>query len=157
MWLVLLIAAAGLWLWWNSQNQNSAAAQTPGSADTVTTANNTGGETMLQKMAQAIYQFEGGGKPGATNEWNNNPGNIGGGFNTFPSLQEGWNALYTYIQQHVQAHPNWSFVNFFSYYLTGDPNASQPSAQGSPVNYANYVAGQLGVSPDTYVSSVVGG
>ena len=155
MFLILLIAAAvGFWFWITSQNQGSAAAQ-PSGFSNVTTQSNPG-NSALQQMAQAIYQFEGGGKPGATNSHNNNPGNIGGGGATYPTQQDGWNALYSYIQNHVQSHPDWTFTNFFSYYLTGNPNASQPSAQGNPVNYANYVAGQLGVSPDTPVSQVVG-
>lgn len=107
-------------------------------------------------MAGAIYQFEGGGKSNATNSWNNNPGNIGGGKATYPTQQDGWNALYSYIANHAQAHPDWSFVNFFSYYLNGDPTASQTTNQGSPESYASYVAGKLGVSPDATVSSTLG-
>ena len=110
----------------------------------------------VQKMAQMIYQFEGGGKPGATNEWNNNPGNIGGGQATYQTQQQGWNALYSYIQRHVQANPNWTFQNFFAYYLTGDPNNLQTTIQGDPVSYADYVASGLGASPTQTVSSVLG-
>ncbi len=108
-------------------------------------------------MAQAIYQFEGGGKPGATNSWNNNPGNIGGGQATFPSFQAGWDALLNYIQSHVSQHPDWTFTNFFSYYLTGNAYSSSVTNQGDPVSYASYVANSLGTTPDVSVSSVLGG
>lgn len=155
MWLILLIAAVALWLWIQSQSQN-ASAVTTGNFN-MTTSNQTGSvPSSVQAMAQAIYQFEGGGKQGATNSWNNNPGNIGGGQATYPNAQSGWNALYSYIQRHVSANPNWTFQNFFAYYLTGDANNLQTTVQGDPVSYASYVANALGASPDQTVSSVVG-
>lgn len=158
--VLFLLAAAAVGVWyWLSQNQSSAPSATsiPMSDLTPTNSNSTSGNppSGIQKMAQAIYEFEGGGKPGATNQWNNNPGNIGGGQATYPTQQQGWNALYSYIERHVQAHPDWTFQNFFAYYLTGDPQAFQPTNQGNPQTYASYVAGKLGTTPGTTVSSVV--
>lgn len=154
---VLIIAIGLLWLWYTNRGQSATQTGSGGFMD-LGGVPSSGGSALgpIQQMAQAIYQFEGGGKPGATNEWNNNPGNIGGGQTTYPTQQAGWNALYSYIQRHVQANPGWTFQNFFAYYLTGDANNLNATNQGDPVSYASYVASQLGASPDQTVSSVVG-
>jgi hypothetical protein len=150
--LILLLAFIGLILWGSaaapSQSAVSVGAATPQQSS---------GNGPLGAMAEAIYQFEGGGKPGAANSHNNNPGNIGGGSNTYPTWDAGWQALLNQISYDASSHPGWSFQNFFAHYLTGNPNNLQTTSQGDPVAYANFVAGQLGVSPTDTVSGYLGG
>jgi hypothetical protein len=151
---LLLLILAAVAAWWFFHNT---AATSAGGATGVSNMNASSADpNALNTMAQAIFNFEGGGKPGATNSWNNNPGNIGGGQATYSSAADGWNALMNYITGHATEHPDWTFQQFFSYYLTGNPNNSQVTNQGDPVSYANYVANYMGTSPDQTVSSALG-
>jgi hypothetical protein len=109
----------------------------------------------LDNVTQAIFQFEGAGKPGATNAWNNNPGNIGGGQRTFADVGDGWTALTDWVQSHAAQHPSWDFYDLFSYYLNGNTDG-QVTAQGDPNTYAEYVAGYVGVDPTQSVAQTLG-
>lgn len=151
--LLLILAAVAAW-WFYNNTASTAAAGSSGSSPAMT--NVSPNSNAVQSMAQAIYNFEGGGKQGATNSWNNNPGNIGGGKATYPTFQDGWSALVNYITGHASQHPDWTFTQFFSYYLTGNAGSAQTTSQGNPVSYANYVADQMGASPDQTVSSALG-
>lgn len=114
------------------------------------------GSGPLVSFANAIYQFEGGGGSNATNGWNNNPGNIGGGQATYPTQQAGWDALYSYILNKAQANPQWSFYDFFSNYL-GTPGQLGTTAQGNATDYANYVASSVGADPNQSVWGFLNG
>lgn len=141
--LILAIAGVVLWLWYESGQGSSPVS--PGSS-----GGTSSGNPNLDSFANAIYNFEGGGGPNATNSWNNNPGNIGGGQSTYPSLDSGWQALYSFISGKASANPNWNFYDFFSNYL-GTPGNLGTTAQGNATDYANYVASQVGANPNQSV------
>lgn len=110
--------------------------------------------TLLDKMAHAIADFEGG--PDDLNHRNNNPGNIkygplartlgatgvdARGFAKWPSWTAGMTALKQFIllaaSGKLQSYaPNMTLVDFFSKY----------QADGVQVSYANFVAKRMGVS-----------
>lgn len=144
--LALTAVMVALWLWF--EGSGSQPQPPPASAPY--------GAGPLSAMASAIYDLEGGGKPGATNSWNNNPGNIGGGQNSYSTPAQGWQELYDYISNQAQANPQWNFYDFFSNYL-GTPGVLTTTSQGNASNYANYVAGQVGADPNQSVWGFLNG
>lgn len=116
--------------------------------------------TNLDKFCTAIRDFEG--VPGDLNYKNNNPGNCRcspmgylakygdvkciNNFAVFPTYELGWEYLENLVYYRIEAHPTWTFLDFFNVYApTGDNN--------NPNNYANHVAAQCGVSVDTVLST----
>ncbi len=112
-------------------------------------------ETIIEKIAEAIKEFEGY-YPGSRSYRNNNPGNLRNvqglagqigldetGHIIFDSFESGWNALKRQIrlvfsgQSHVYTLDD-SLLSFFSKY-----------AEANQGPYAAYVAGRLGVNPNT--------
>lgn len=152
LFILLIVGLVLIWAWENSRAQTGSI--TVGDGSTASTSTSGGA---LAQMAQAIFEYEGGGKSGATNSWNNNPGNIGGGSKTYPTLADGWNALDNQITTDASNNPSWSFYNFFAHYLGNSPDDLSATSQGNPQAYAQYVAGQLGVDPNDTVSSFLGG
>ena len=113
----------------------------------------------LTQMSKAIAQFEGYNVPGSLPNRTNNPGDIGtygGKVGSYPDAASGFSALQNYISGHAANNPGWNFYDFFTYYLTGDPNGT-PGPNQNPNAYADYVAGALGVPATTPISQVLGG
>ncbi len=119
------------------------------------------GTDVISRMAAAIKDFEGW-APGSRSYRNNNPGNLrpvgftyagqtgldDEGHAIFDSFESGWAAL---IHQLTLAFtgrssvysPSDTLQDFFFKY-----------AEGNQVPYAEYVAGQLGVTPDTTLQQI---
>jgi len=119
----------------------------------------------FDNFLQAIFQFEGG-RPGDRNVRNNNPGNLksgpdmtgtAGGYATFSTQGDGWDALTDLVNRRITAHPDWNFYDFFNYYLRGSTTAPSVDAQGNSDAYADYVAVNVGVEPTQTVASVLAG
>ena len=148
---LLILAVVGVVVWLLVEGNRATPSQSTGPADGGT------GNDALVNLEQSIFQFEGGGKPGATNSWNNNPGNVGGGQTVFSDIGDGWDALTNLITSKAQSNPTWTLQNFFNNYLGNDPNDSSTTAQGNPVAYANYAANFMGVNTDDTLSSILNG
>jgi len=114
----------------------------------------------LDNFMQGISNFEGTGR----STRNNNPGNLkapGGdpsfwsgqvgvdpqGFAIFSDIGDGWTALQKDIATQARRNPLQSFYDFFGTY----------SPDGNSDSYAQYVAGYMGVDPNTPIGSVLGG
>ena len=111
----------------------------------------------LNTFCTAIKNFEG------ANPENNNPGNcrcspVGylpkygvvkcnpNDFAVFGAYQLGWEYLEELVHHRVLLHPTWTFYDFFnSYAPSGDKN--------DPNHYAEVVAGNCGVSPQTTLAT----
>jgi len=106
-----------------------------------------------------MAQFEGFFISGSVSQRNNNPGDIkaGGTFASYADSGDGWDALNGWITGHAATNPDWDFYDMTDYYLRGSTTAPSVDAQGNSDAYAEYIAGQLGVSPTTPVSSVLWG
>ena len=119
---------------------------------------------LIQKFAEAIQKFEGW-AVGSVSYRNNNPGNLKAagwqgqigidpnGFAIFDNYADGWNALIRQITLAVTGgssvySPSMTITDFFERYAPSSDN-------NSPVNYANFVANYIGVSPDTTLSQLV--
>jgi hypothetical protein len=115
--------------------------------------------SVISKMANAIKEFEGW-VPGSRSYRNNNPGNLKyagqkgatgqdeTGHAIFDTYQSGWNALMNQLKLAFSGtslfyNPAMSLYEFFGKY-----------AEGNSVQYAQYVAGKLGVSPDSKLSQL---
>jgi hypothetical protein len=121
----------------------------------------TGQKEIIEKMANAIKTFEGWNE-GSTSYRNNNPGNLKfanqngaigkdeRGHAIFSSYEAGWNAL---IRQITAAFNNTSKVynEYFSLYEFFSKYAEMNS-----VEYAQYVANQLGVDPNITLKELKG-
>lgn len=110
-------------------------------------------KTIYDNIAQAIMRFEGYFK-GSTSYINNNPGNLkyagqpaasgqdARGFAIFPTFQDGYSALIAQVKamlngSHSLYPSSMTLVQAFNRYSTTSQNT-----------YGNFVAEQLGVSPD---------
>jgi hypothetical protein len=119
----------------------------------------TGASGIISKMADAIQSFEGW-SIGSTSFRNNNPGNLkyngqagstgmdDRGFAIFQSYAAGRQALENQLSLAFNGSsqyysPSMSLYDFFSVYSEDNSSA-----------YAEYVAAQLGVSPDTQLSQL---
>lgn len=91
---------------------------------------------------------------------NNNPGdlrNVGqlgasdgaGGFAKFENPQSGFGALLNDLQTKITNHPNWTLADFSNVY-------APPSDDNNSAQYAANLANQLGVAPNTPISSLRG-
>lgn len=116
---------------------------------------------LIQKWASAIQQMEWGGKTPT----NNNPGNLKGsgwqgqvgsssnGIAIFSSFADGWNALIKMLTNDASGYssiysPSDTLYTYYAKYAPASDN-------NDPVNYANFVANYLGVSPDAPISQLV--
>ena len=124
-----------------------------GSGDVSSSSNN------LDNFTEAQAQFEGFYLPGSVAQRTNNPGNIGtygGKVGSYIDPGAGWDALYGYDQNIAQQHPDWSILQFITYYLTGSPNGT-PGPKQNPQAYADYEANYLGVPVTTSIGSLFNG
>ena len=167
--LLLIVVALAILVWImteliNSQTGTAAQialpAQPDGSPTQPAAAAASPAQDPLAAMALAIGRFEGFFKVGSLAQRDDNPGDlekVGGGFQVFDDVSEGWNAVESYIQKHVDANPNWNFFDFFNHYLGGSATTAAPASQGNVQAYANFVAGQLGVDPTSLVATYLAG
>jgi hypothetical protein len=107
--------------------------------------------SLTDSIAQAIAQMEGFNTAGSIAQRNNNPGNLRSwgstptvdGYASFPTLQDGWNALYSQIGLNIGR--GLTLQEFFG----GKPGVYggyAPAADANnPTGYAAYVAGQTGI------------
>ncbi len=118
-------------------------------------------ETLIQKMAEAIKQFEGY-YPGSIAYMNNNPGNLkfanqpfavdedAFGHAIFDTYEHGWQALINqlnaiFLNRYPQLYnTDMTLYEMFSRWATG--NSEQ---------YAEFVADRLGVSPTAQLKNLV--
>lgn len=131
------------------------------------------GDGMLQKLAQAIYDFEDP-KRNAVATRNNNPGNLRppdgkanfwkgqvgvakGGYAVFASFGDGWAALLGDLKIKARKHPTWNLQNLFNVWLGGGANSAPPAAEGNAVTYAQFVARKLGAAVSTTLGQISGG
>jgi hypothetical protein len=117
-------------------------------------------DTVVERMAEAIKQFEGW-APGSRSFRNNNPGNIKyagqkgtvgqdeQGHAIFDTYESGWNALIRQLRiaflgtSHVYS-PSDTLYSFFEKY-----------AEGNSESYAEFVASALGVDPNTSLGALI--
>lgn len=123
--------------------------------------------SLASALATAIQQMEGwippgspGYPQGSLSYRNNNPGNLrpgslavgatgsNGGYAVFPNYQTGYNALVGLVQS--PAYWNLTLNQFFAQYAPA-------SDSNNPSEYAATVAAQLGVYPDTPLSTLAAG
>lgn len=118
-------------------------------------------DNVITRMAAAIKSFEGW-SVGSRSYRNNNPGNLKAagqagvtgsddqGHAIFASYQAGWDALVNQLtlaftgRSHVYT-PDDSLYDFFGKY-----------AEGNSTQYAEYVAAELGVSPNSTLAQIGG-
>ena len=175
MWLIFIAAIVGLlWLLGGgaSLNLGGGASSDGGSSDTGDSSSSSGsGDSMLRKLAQAIYDFEGSG-PNTVATRNNNPGNMkppdgssnywsgqvgvdSRGFAIFDSLDDGFTALMGDLKHKINLHPDWTLEGLFNVWLgSGDPNKAPLAREGNAVNYAKSVAAKLGASINSTLGSL---
>lgn len=114
----------------------------------------TGGDTRVKRIAQAIARAEGFYHPSGTTKPQrlNNPGSIFGSNGQmihFETVAEGWDALYRQVERMLTGNsryysPEMTIVQIAQIY-TGEPHY---------MNWANNVANALGVSPNTPLKDV---
>ena len=104
---------------------------------------------LITSLSNAIAQAEGFNVSGSIPQRQNNPGDLtsGGVIATYPTAQDGWNALYAQVQS--------MFDGTSSYYNPGMTLAQVGNSYaGGDPNWANNVASALGVSPDTTLAQL---
>ena len=122
------------------------------------------GNVSIDSIAQAIAQEEGYNRPGSIAQRNNNPGNLrsgvgqtgtSGGYATFASADDGWQALNHQIQ--VNINRGLTLNEFFG----GKPGVYSgyaPSADANdPARYAAFVAQRTGADPNVPISDLLAG
>jgi hypothetical protein len=116
----------------------------------------------VQQFASAIAQMEGFGTPGVWATINNNPGNLrtgpgqtgtNGGFAVFPTVDAGYAALDQQIDTNIALGLN--LQQFFAGEPGVYPGYAPAADSNNPTNYANFVAGQLGISTTTPLTQVI--
>lgn len=123
---------------------------------------------LVQSIAQAIANMEGFNSAGSVAQRNNNPGNLRtwgnypvvDGYAQFPDLATGWNALYSQIQTNIGR--GLTLQTFFggqrdasgNVIPGGYPGYSPSADSNNPAGYAQYVAGQVGISPTVPLNSL---
>jgi len=117
---------------------------------------------LVELIAQAIARQEGFYVAGSIAQRNNNPGNLRSwgtnpivdGYAKFATVEDGWNALYRQITLNINRGLN--LQEFFA----GKPGiyaGYSPAADNNrPLEYAQYVAGQVGISPIVPLNTLQG-
>jgi hypothetical protein len=117
--------------------------------------------SLVDSIAQSIAAVESGGNPNALSYRNNNPGNlrswgsnpIVNGYAKFPTLQDGWNALYSQINLNISRGLT---LNEFFAGKPGVYDGYAPSAdKNKPYAYAARVGSDAGIPVDVPLSSLV--
>jgi len=115
---------------------------------------------LVESISQAIATMEGYFKSGTIAQRNNNPGNLRSwgsnpvvnGYAVFPTPEAGWQALYQQIGKNIDR--GLTLQEFFG----GKPgiySGYAPSADANdPRGYAQYVAGQTGISPTIPLNTI---
>jgi hypothetical protein len=119
--------------------------------------------SLTDQIAQSIANVESGGNPNALSYRNNNPGNlrswgsnpIVSGYASFPTMQAGWNALYSQINLNIGR--GLSLNEFFA----GKPGVyggyAPSSDANTPLAYAARVASDVGIDPNTPLNNLSAG
>lgn len=174
---VFLILAVVLWWAWKSQPSlpqfdGSTVSDAPASDPEPDVPNPQSQSGVLQAIAAGIAKFEGANVSGSIPNRLNNPGDItyaavdktatgllgsdspGNGFSyaKFDNVQDGTDALLGWIQTHAQAHPDWSFTQFYRYYVTGNANANNPAVDAA----AGSIAASAGIDPASLFADALG-
>jgi hypothetical protein len=121
----------------------------------------------IPTWGSAIAQFEGFNDPANRAARNHNPGNLKfanqpgtigkdpDNFAVFSDDASGFQALYRQLAKYVSDFPNYSILQITARYL-GQP-VPTVDQEGNAFTYANYVATQLGVDPDTTLGQLASG
>jgi hypothetical protein len=169
-WLFLVAVVVLLWLLLSSSQGDGGGDSTPGpgpSGEPDDAGSDAANYGTAGDVAQAWARIEGFFQPGTPAQRYNDPVNLHGewpgvvghspsGIAIFDSIADGWNAAAAYIRQQAAAHPGWSFLNFFGKVLGNLQGQPVNNEQGNSTAEAQYVAGQLGVDPNTFLSQYVG-
>jgi hypothetical protein len=107
----------------------------------------------VDRLAEAIARFEGYFIAGSLAQRNNNPGNLRSwgslpvrdGYAVFPTPEAGWAALRRQIELNISRGLN--LYEFFGGKPGVYPGYAPSTDRNDPINYANTVAGWLGVDP----------
>jgi len=133
-------------------------------ADSGASALGLGSSNIFVSIANAIQVFEGwkAGPPPSKSYRNNNPGNLryssweaaynctgqdSTGFAIFPTYQDGFNALVHLLQTRATQNPGWTIFDLFNSYAPSSDN-------NNPTQYASFVAGHVGIDPNTTLGSL---
>ena len=124
-----------------------------------------GQSSLVDGISQAIAQMEGFNTPGTIAQRDNNPGNLRSGpgqtgtdsrgYAIFPDVATGWAALNNQVQINISR--GLTLQEFFA----GKPGVYAgyaPSADSNnPTNYANFVAGRIGIDTSTPLDQIDSG
>lgn len=146
--MVLLVLVAAV-IWFLLHN---------GAASQATSATGQTSTNALTTITQAMAKFEGYYIPGSVAQRTNNPGNVGtygGNVASYSDVNQGWAALQNWVTNKVAANPGLTFKQMMDIYLTGSINGT-PGPNQNPAGYAQYIADNVGVDPNTPVSQVLG-
>ena len=119
----------------------------------VSIGSSSGPSSVVVAIAQAIANAEGFGQPGAIPTVRNNPGdieNLSGVVKTYDTVQDGWNALYDYIQRMIDG--TWIYNTGQTWAQIGGIYSGTP---GGP--WATNVASFLGVDVNSTLGDYVNG
>lgn len=115
-------------------------------------------------LAQAIARFEGYNVAGSVAQRNNNPGNLragvgqvgtdAGGYAVFATSADGWNALENQIGLNVNR--GLTLDEFFAGKTGVYPGYAPSGDANNPTNYANTVAGWIGIDPTVPLEALEG-
>lgn len=112
---------------------------------------------IVKRFANAIATAEGFFVNGSRPQRNNNPGDImsNGQFVVYSTTEDGWSALYGQVYKMFYGgsayyNPSMTISQVAYYYAngSGDPTGA--------ANWANNVAGVMGVTPDTTLQTLMG-
>jgi hypothetical protein len=116
--------------------------------------------SLVDSIAQSIAAVESGGNPNALSYRNNNPGNlrswgsnpIVSGYVKFPTLQDGWNALYQQINLNINRGLT---LNEFFAGKPGVYGGYAPSGDSNtPLAYAARVGSDVGIPVDVPLNAL---
>jgi hypothetical protein len=119
----------------------------------------------ISTWADAIARFEGFYSAGSRPQRNNNPGDLkfagqagaigkdAAGFAIFPDAATGFQALYNQLNKYVRDFPGYSILEIMAHYL-GQGSTPTSDSEGNAFQYADSVAGALGVPADTTLAAL---
>ncbi len=116
--------------------------------------------SLTDSIAQSIAAVESGGNPNALSYRNNNPGNlrswgsnpIVSGYAKFPTLSDGWNALYSQIKLNIGRGLT---LNEFFAGKPGVYDGYAPAADSNkPMAYAARVGSDVGIPVDVPLNAL---
>jgi len=116
----------------------------------------TGYSDKVKQIAQAIAVAEGFGKPGDIPTVRNNPGDITGSdgkggyvVKTYATVEDGWNALYAYVQRMIDG------TGWYNTAMTWAQIGKIYDGEAAYMNWVNNVTYTLGVDPNSTLGDFV--